>query len=118
VIKIVVGDWFHLPRLGKEVFVKLMKNARLRYDAQKGFIVESNTDLATVVSTLKSALGENIEVVLKCIVCGTPVECELCTYDQACDRRTVSRKCICNGCQTGGDAYTVYATTLASKIQA
>ena len=116
-IKIVLGDWFSLPRMSRETFLKLMRVARLKYDSKRGFRVEKNTDLFAVASILKAAVGEDVEFALTCFVCGKPVECESCIYRNACDRRMVSQNCICDEDRGREEAYTIYVTHLASVMK-
>lgn len=108
-MELVVGEWFQLPRLGSDVFMKLVRQAGLRYESGKGFLADAKTDLLAVTSVLRGVLGEPIEIVLRCFVCSKPVECSTCVYNEVCDRRRVSSACICNACRGKRDAFALYA---------
>ncbi len=43
-MKITIGGWFKLPRLGTAVFSGLMK-AGVKYDRESGFMLSSDTDI-------------------------------------------------------------------------
>ncbi|MBI5133513.1 MAG: hypothetical protein HZA83_02260, partial [Thaumarchaeota archaeon] len=60
-IRIMLGNWFNLPRVGSDVFSKLMRQARLKYDREKRmFLVEQETNIAALVSILKEALKDDV----------------------------------------------------------
>jgi hypothetical protein len=107
-VEVVVGEWFRLPRLGSDVFMKLVRQAGLKYESGKGFLADAKTDLLAVSSILQSVLGEPIGIVLRCFVCGKSVECPTCVYNEVCDRRRVSPACICNSCRGKRDAFALY----------
>lgn len=66
--KILVGGWFDLPRLGRDVFAVLMKQGVV-YDKSMGFKLDSATDIQAAVRTLRAATGEEVELSLRCFVC-------------------------------------------------
>jgi len=94
---VMVGEWFSLPRLGRDKFISLMK-AGLIYDRSKGFKAEAEADLITIKSILKTALAENFEFVPKCFVCNSSVDCYLCAYYHICNENNVKPNCLCNKC--------------------
>jgi len=98
-----------MPRVGGDVFRRLVKDAGLKYDRSKGFQATSETDLGMAVSILKGALREEVEVYLRCFICGRPVECGECGYREICDPIKVSQACICEGCLAKDEAPTLYA---------
>lgn len=89
-----VGGWFSLPRLGRDVFAVLMKQGVV-YDKALGFKLDSATDLPGAVRTLSAATGEEVELVLRCFVCGRE-SCVGCPYLSSCDRTAVSTLCLCS----------------------
>jgi hypothetical protein len=91
--RILVGGWFDLPRVGRDVFSALMKQGVV-YDKAMGFKLDSGTDLQAAVRTLRAATGEEVELTLRCFVCGK-VACDGCPYLSSCDRASVSTLCLC-----------------------
>ncbi len=91
--RILVGGWFDLPRVGRDVFSALMKQGVV-YDKAMGFKLDSGTDLQGAVRTVRAATGEEVELTLRCFVCGK-VACDGCPYLSACDRASVSTLCLC-----------------------
>ena len=67
-MRILVGGWFSLPRLGRDSFALLMKQGVV-YDKDMGFKLDSATDLQAAVRTVSAATGEEVELVLRCFVC-------------------------------------------------
>lgn len=115
-MKIVLDEWFSLPRLGMDVFTKLVREAGLEYDKGKGFRATARTDLVTVTSVLQSALREETEVEVRCFICGEPVGCSTCVYSKVCDRRRISPRCICEKCKNGKDAFALYSIRFAELL--
>src|SRR5713226_7934548 len=89
-MKITIGGWFKLPRMGTAVFSALMKEG-VKYDSESGFMLSSDTDIESAVRTIGSALSEPIELGVRCLICWQ-LACEGCPYFEACDRRRVSPK--------------------------
>jgi hypothetical protein len=118
-IRILLGNWFNLPRVGPDVFSKLMRQARLRYDRQKGmFLVEPETNVAVLTAILKEALKDEVVIELPCFVCGKSAGCGDCEYLDICDRTTVSNQCICKECFEQKDAYERYCDAFSQKLVA
>ncbi len=118
-IKIVLGSWFTLPRVGPDVFSKLMRQARLKYDRQKRmFMVEPETNVATLMVILKEALNDDVVIELPCFVCGKSAGCGECEFVDVCDRTGVSNQCVCKGCHEGADAYRQYCNTFMERLTA
>src|SRR5438094_10381526 len=90
---ILLGSWFELPRLGKETFLLLMKQG-VKYETGLGFKLDGETNLEGAVGILSSALGEKVELSLRCYICGLDA-CRGCPYLEVCDRRRVSPSCLC-----------------------
>jgi hypothetical protein len=112
---VAVGEWFNLPRLGREFFISLMK-AGLMYDKSKGFKAEANADLATISSILKTALGEDFEFVPKCFACNSIIECYSCAYYLICDVKSLAPNCLCDKCMGNEDAFAMYSKALIKKM--
>jgi len=118
VIKIMLGDWFGLPRVGPDVFSKLMRQARLKYDRQKRmFMVETETNVTSLITILKEALNDDVVIELPCFVCGKSAGCSECEFVDVCDRTNVSNQCICKGCSEE-DAYKHYCDTFMERLAA
>ena len=111
-----IGEWFRLPRLGRDKFISLMK-AGLVYDRSKGFKAEVDANLTTIISILKKALGEDFEFVPKCFICNSSVECFLCAYYQICDVKSVTPDCLCNQCIGHKTPLSVYKNTFMELSQ-
>ena len=118
-IKILLGNWFNLPRVGPDAFSKLMRQARLKYDRQKRmFFVQPETDLATLTAILKEALKDYVIIELSCFVCNKSAGCSECEFVDVCDRTSVSNQCVCKGCFEEKDSYKHYCDSFAEKLAA
>lgn len=113
-MRILLGAWFTLPRLGTAVFSSLMKQ-QVKYDRALGFKLDVDTDLGGAITTLESALGEEIELILRCSVCGKE-SCPGCRYLGICDRTKVSPLCLCLEHSSGADAFETYAKVYAQSL--
>lgn len=92
-MKILVGAWFTLPRLGRDAFAAMMKQGVV-YDKALGFKLDAATDLESAVSTIRQATGEGVELSVRCFLCGAEA-CPGCPYIDVCDRARVSPLCLC-----------------------
>lgn len=102
------GKAFRLPRLGSDIFARLMK-AKLKYDRKRGmFEITDNTDISSVINILKQALKDEVIFELNCIICSKSADCYECEYADVCDRSDVSSLCICKECMNRQDAYEHY----------
>jgi len=110
-----VGEWFNLPRLGRDKFISLMK-AGLIYDKTKGFKAEANSDLATITSILKTVLNKDFEFIPKCFICNSNVECYICAYYNICDTKIIKPNCICAKCISHENLLSIYAKTFVKKL--
>ena len=113
-MKITIGGWFKLPRMGTAVFSALMKEG-VKYDRESGFMLSSDTDIESAVRTIGSALSEPIELSVRCFICLNPA-CEGCPYFEVCDRRRVSSMCLCREHSGRGDIYESYQKTFLSTL--
>lgn len=115
-MKILVGGWFTLPRLGGDVFSALMKQGVV-YDRKMGFRFDAATDVDMAVRTIGSALGERVELELRCFICGSAA-CPGCPYAEVCDRGKVSPLCLCERHAPGKGAYELYQKTYLDTARA
>ena len=69
-LRILVGGWFSLPRLGRDVFAPLMKQGSSTTRTWASRSTRRPTCPAAV-RTLSVATGEEVELTLRCFVCGT-----------------------------------------------
>jgi hypothetical protein len=113
-MKILIGGWFTLPRLGREEFSLLMRQG-VRYDKSMGFRMDAETDLESAVRTIRAAVGEEIELTVRCFVCGKEA-CAGCPYLDVCDRRKVSSLCLCAEHGPETSVYGLYKKALADSI--
>lgn len=116
-IRILLGNWFSLPRVSPDVFSKLMRQARLRYDREKRmFLVESGTNVGVLTVILKEVLNEEVLVELQCFVCEKSANCGDCEHLEICDRTIVSSQCICKDCFEQDNTYEHYCDTFSKKL--
>jgi hypothetical protein len=113
-MKIVVGAWFSLPRLGSDVFSTLMRQG-VRYDREMGFMLAAETDVESAVITLRRVLGEEVDLSLLCTVCLREA-CPSCPYLSTCDRGRVSPLCLCEEHASGEGAYRNYVNTFTQML--
>jgi hypothetical protein len=113
-VKIVIGSWFNLPRLGTDVFSSLMK-AGVKYDKGRGFMFSSETDLQAATRTIGRATDEEVELSVRCFVCLREA-CVSCPFQGICDRRTVSSMCLCEDHFSAPDAYTGYVQAFEASL--
>jgi hypothetical protein len=104
-MKIVLGDWFKLPFLGKDVFQSLMR-AGVKYKSGAGFMLTEETDVKMAVGIIASVTGEEAEIYLKCFICGKEA-CRGCPFISSCDRTSVSPACLCED-HSRLDSFDVY----------
>jgi len=112
--KVLVGGWFTLPRLSREDFSLLMRQG-VKYDREMGFRIEPETDLESAVRTIRSAVGEEVSLVLRCFVCGRDA-CDGCPYLETCDRTKVSSMCLCGEHSPETDAYPLYVKAASESL--
>ncbi len=113
-MKIVIGAWFKLPRLGTAVFSALMREG-VKYDRTAGFMLGSDSDIEAAVRNIGAAISEPVELIVRCFVCLNPA-CSGCPYFDACDRRKVSSMCLCAEHSRQGDVYEKYQATFLSTL--
>lgn len=107
-MNIIIGEWFWLPRVGGDVFKKLVNEAGLKYDRTKGFQATSMSDLSLISSIIKDELREDVEVVMKCFICSNHVKCSACRYYENCESARKYHTCVCSNCESE-DISTIYA---------
>jgi hypothetical protein len=115
-LRILVGGWFSLPRLGRDAFALLMKQGVV-YDKDMGFKLDSATDLQAAVRTLAAATGEKVELVLRCFLCGREA-CDGCPYFSSCDRAAFSSLCLCAEHGPEKSVYGAYSKTFDMLLRA
>ena len=113
-MKILIGGWFTLPRLGREEFMYLMRTG-VKYDKAMGFRLDSETDLESAVRTIRLAIGEDVELTVRCLICGKEA-CGGCPYAGACDRKKVSSMCLCSEHSPEKGVYDLYVKALSSTF--
>lgn len=113
--RIVLGGWFDLPRVGRDVFAALMRE-EVVYDRSMGFKLDSATDLQAAVRTIRAATGEEVELVLRCFICGKP-SCPDCPYVSACDRTSVSTLCLCSDHSPDKSVFGTYTKTFDVNLK-
>ena len=112
-MKILVGGWFSLPRVGADVFSLLVRQQGVVYDKAMGcFKFDSATEIPAAVRTISAATGEEVELVLRCWICGNE-SCGGCPYLDSCDRTSVSTMCLCSDHSPEKSVFDEYAKTFA-----
>ncbi len=81
------------------------------YDKKLGFKLDPATDIELAVRTISAALGEEVELTVRCFLCGTEA-CPGCPYIEICDRSRVSSLCLCEKHSPEKDVYELYQKTL------
>jgi hypothetical protein len=114
-LNIIIGEWFWLPKVGGDVFKRLVNEAGLSYDRAKGFQVTSGSDLSLISSIIKEELREDVEVVLKCFICENPVQCSKCKYYEGCGSVKVYHRCVCHNCETD-DVSIIYSMRFTELV--
>ena len=115
-MKILVGGWFGLPLLGKDSFTLLMKQG-VTYNKEMGFRIDSQTDVGAAARLIGTLIGEKIELVLRCFVCGREA-CAGCPYLDWCDRKAVSSMCLCGEHASMKDIYQSYSKLFKENLEA
>jgi len=115
-LRILVGAWFSLPRLGRDAFSLLMREG-VAYDKDMGFRFDSATDLQAATRTLSKALGDEVELTLRCSICGREA-CEGCPYFESCDRAAFSTLCLCAEHAPEKSVYGLYSKTFDNLLKA
>ncbi|MFN3622329.1 MAG: hypothetical protein ACK4TI_05505 [Nitrososphaerales archaeon] len=111
-----MGEPFRLPRVGEDVFRRLMRDVRLGYDKQnRVFRTTPQTDLYQLATLLSEALKEPIIYTVKCFICGSNAGCTTCEYSNVCDRLLVSQNCLCKNCLNKEESYTLYCMRAAES---
>lgn len=113
-MKIVIGSWFNLPRLGTDVFSSLMKTG-VKYDRGMGFMFTYETDVQGAARTIGRATDEEVELSVRCLVCLREA-CVSCPFQAICDRRTVSPMCLCEEHFSTADAYGGYVKAFEANL--
>lgn len=113
-MKITIGAWFNLPKLGSNTFALLMK-CGVRYEKGMGFMLTSSTDIEAAVSIIENATGKEVELSVRCFICLNEA-CSDCPYINICDRRKVSIMCICSEHSSMDEAYELYKNKFASSL--
>lgn len=112
--RVLLGSWFSLPVVGREYFTALMRQG-VKYDKALGFKMDSETEVGPALRTLRAALGEDVELSLRCFICGKEA-CPGCAYADICDRSAVSPVCLCAEHSRGGGAFELYERTLRDTL--
>ena len=116
-MRIIVGERFRLPQVEGDIFRSLVKEAGLQYDKTKGYLASSETDLGLVTKILGNALKEEVVVMLKCFICGAPIECEECKYKDACQSSKVFQSCICKDCESKEEVSNIYSMRFTELVR-
>ena len=113
-MKILLGSWFALPMVGREYFSALMKQG-VKYDKVLGFKIDADAEVGQALRTIRAATGEEVELSLRCYVCGRGA-CDGCSYIDVCDRTAVSPACLCAEHSSGSGAFETYARTIGDTL--
>jgi hypothetical protein len=106
-MEIFEGEWFRLPYLGTDDFRTLM-SLGLKYDKEKGMLIDDGTNKKLLVAFLTEAIREDIIICKKCAICTNKVDCRTCEYNDACDYYNSSPLCLCKSCLKSDENYANY----------
>ena len=110
-----MGGWFSLPRVGRDAFSQLMKQG-VAYDKDLGFKFDSGTDIPAASRTVGAATGEEVELILRCYVCGRDA-CPGCPYFSSCDRAEFSTLCLCSEHAPERSVFALYSKTFDMNLK-
>jgi hypothetical protein len=96
-MKVPLGIWVNLPRLGKDAFRELMR-VGVEYTTGKGFFVRPDSDLTAIRIIVSEATGDEVEFVFRCYLCGRESVCVDCQYHSVCSIEQVGGNCLCARC--------------------
>lgn len=113
-MKVVVGTWFKLPRLGIDAFSALMK-VGVKYEKGMGFMLTPETNMSAATRTIERAIDERVELSVRCFICNVDA-CPNCTFQATCDRGVVSPMCLCDEHSSSGDAFEVYSRNFEAAL--
>jgi len=115
-MKIVFGEYFHLPRVGKDAFISLMK-AGVEYEKGKGFRFVEGTDVPRAIGIIEAATGKKVELIPRCFMDGKPAGCEKCEYRYVCNRLEVSNYCLCDDCYEDEGTISAYYLKFSEELE-
>jgi hypothetical protein len=113
-MKVVVGSWFNLPRLGTDVFSALMKSG-VKYEKGMGFMFTPDTNLQAAARNIELATGQEVEISVRCFVCAREA-CPSCQFAEACNRRIVSPMCLCEEHSSSEEAFETYSRAFEARL--
>lgn len=87
----------------------------VKYDKALGFKIDADAEVGQAMRTIRAATGEDVELSLRCFVCGIDA-CAGCAYSDVCDRTTVSPICLCAEHSAGPEAFETYQRTLRDTL--
>ena len=104
--------------MDREVFAALMRSG-VKYDYDKGFMVDDRTNLKNALDLIGTALGETVTVAttlseIKCFTCKEKIDCKSCTYFDICPRD--SKLCLCESHKQGEKNLGEYSVAFADGI--
>ena len=116
-MEIQIGEWFTLPRVEHDVFIRLTKQAQLGYSRNKGlFRITSLTEMNVLSSILKNVINEEVIFTIKCYICKNNAGCATCEYESQCDRKIMSNFCLCVECESKQEVVDVYAMMFVKEL--
>ena len=89
----------------------------VNYDKSMGFKLDSATDLQAAVRTLRSATGEEVELTLRCFVCGKEA-CPGCPYSSPATGRRSPRCASAPTTRPEKSVYETYTKTFDVALRA
>ena len=100
---IISRNGFKLPFLGKDKFIKLVRNG-LGYDkTRKLFFIEDFNNIDQIRSILSEILPDDVLFKQECIICHRKFECKECEFKGKCETENVPMLCVCNECYHNPD---------------
>lgn len=100
---IISRNGFKLPFLGKDKFIKLVRNG-LGYDkTRKLFFIEDFNNIDQIRLILSEILPDDVLFKQECIICHRKFECKECEFKGKCETENVPMLCVCNECYHNPD---------------
>jgi len=107
-MKIITGEGFKLPFVGKETFLDLMKTG-IGYDKEdRTFYLKNVENIREVKEVLRNILRDDVTFAQRCFICKVPFPCTSCSHEKTCSTSDIPLYCICNSCRKRTDLYDLY----------
>ena len=104
-INIILGEWFSLPTIEKNIF-NILKSLNVKYNQKNGFLVIEKTNIQKLNIILENSLNQKITFFFKCFICNSNSELDSKYYVIL---KNYSTNSICQSCLKNPKAYLLYS---------